>query len=438
MLTRRTLLNASAALAATKLASAQAKSPSTPASTSTPSSAPIAALKSRRSEAKPITNEERPARVEKAQRLMQEKKLNAIALAGGTSLVYFSNVNWWNSERLFVMVLPVSGEPFFVSPAFEKDRALEQIAEGPFGKSPHVFTWEENEDPYKVVAFALKERGLATGRIGIEERVQYVFVDGIARAVPAATVSSATEVIAGCRMLKSPAEIALMRLANSVTLQAYEAAWKSMREGMTQHEFATLVTNAHKKLGFDGGASVQVGENSALPHGSVKPQQIREGTILLMDGGCSVEHYESDISRTFVLGKPTDKMKQVFDIVHRAQAAALAAARPGVACDAVDAAARKVIVDAGYGPGFKYFTHRVGHGIGMDGHEWPYLIATNTLQAGGKSIALEPQMTFSDEPGIYIPGEFGVRLEDDMHILDAASELFTPQSPSLEDPFGKA
>jgi len=245
-------------------------------------------------------------------------------------------------------------------------------------------------------------------------------------------------VIAGCRMLKSPAEIALMRLANSVTLQAYEAAWKSMREGMTQHEFANLVTNAHKKLGFDGGASVQVGENSALPHGSVKPQQIREGTILLMDGGCAVEHYQSDISRTFVLGKPTDKMKQVFDIVHRAQAAALTAARPGVACDAVDAAARKVIVDAGYGPGFKYFTHRVGHGIGMDGHEWPYLIATNTLQAGGKSIALEPHMTFSDEPGIYIPGEFGVRLEDDMHILDAASELFTPQSPSLEDPFGKA
>jgi Xaa-Pro dipeptidase len=430
MLTRRTLLNASAALAAARFASAQ----TSPASTS----APIAALKSRRSEAHPITNEERQARVEKAQRLMQEKKLNAIALAGGTSLIYFSNVNWWNSERLFVMVLPVSGEPFFVSPAFEKDRALEQIGEGPFGKSPHVFTWEENEDPYKVVAFALKERGLATGRIGIEERVQYVFVEGIARAVPAATVSSATEVISGCRMLKSPAEIALMRLANSVTLQAYEAAWKSMREGMTQHEFANLVTNAHKKLGFDGGASVQVGENSALPHGSVKPQQIREGTILLMDGGCAVEHYQSDISRTFVLGKPTDKMKQVFDIVHRAQAAALTAARPGVACDAVDAAARKVIVDAGYGPGFKYFTHRVGHGIGMDGHEWPYLIATNTLQAGGKSIPLEPQMTFSDEPGIYIPGEFGVRLEDDMHILDAGSELFTPQSPSLEDPFGKA
>jgi Xaa-Pro dipeptidase len=429
MLTRRTVLNFTTALAATKLASAQAPSPS--------ADSPIAKLKSRRAEAHPITNEERAARVERAQRLMQENKLNAIAVIGGTSLEYFSSVHWGNSERLFVMVLPVRGEPFFVAPAFEKDRALEQIAQGPFGKSPHVFTWEENESPYQVVAFALKERGLATGHIGIEERVTFVFADGIARALPAATVTSATEVTAGCRMIKSPSEIALMRLANSVTLEAYEAAWRSMREGMTQHEFGALVSAAHQKLGFQGGASVQVGEYSALPHGSVKPQVIREGTILLIDGGCSVEHYQSDISRTFVLGKPTEKMKRVFDIVHQAQSAALAAARPGVVCDAVDAAARKVIVDAGYGPGFKYFTHRLGHGIGMDGHEWPYLIATNTLQAGGKSIALAAQMTFSDEPGIYIPGEFGVRLEDDMHILENGAELFTPQSPSLEDPFGK-
>jgi Xaa-Pro dipeptidase len=229
-----------------------------------------------------------------------------------------------------------------------------------------------------------------------------------------------------------------MRLANSVTLQAYEAAWKSMREGMTQHEFSALVSSAYQKLGFPGFVSVQVGEYTALPHGSVTPQVIREGTIVLIDDGCTVEHYQSDISRSFVLGKPTDKMKRVFDIVHRAQSAALAAARPGVACDAVDAAARKVITDAGYGPGFKYFTHRVGHGIGMDGHEWPYLIGTNTLQSNGKNIALAAQMTFSDEPGIYIPGEFGVRLEDDMHILEDSAELFTPQSPSLEDPFGKS
>ncbi len=197
---------------------------------------------------------------------------------------------------------------------------------------------------------------------------------------------------------------------------------------MTQGEFGSLVARAHAKLGFDGGAGVQVGQYAALPHGSATPQVIREGSILLMDGGCKVEGYSSDISRTFVLGKPAQKMKDVFEIVHRAQAMALKAARPGIACADVDAAARKVVVDAGYGPGYTYFSHRVGHGMGMDGHEWPYLVKGNMLP-------LQPHMTFSDEPGIYIPGEFGVRLEDDMHILEDGAELFTPQSTSLEKPF---
>jgi Xaa-Pro dipeptidase len=197
---------------------------------------------------------------------------------------------------------------------------------------------------------------------------------------------------------------------------------------MTQKQFEELVSQAHKRLGFEGDAGVQVGEYSALPHGSLTPQVIKPGTILLMDGGCSVEGYESDISRTFVLGKPTDKMKQLFDVVKRAQSAALAAARPGVQAQSVDAAARKVITDAGYGPDYAHFTHRVGHGIGMDGHEWPYLVRGDTLP-------LAANMTFSDEPGIYIRGEFGVRLEDDMHITENGAELFTAQSTSLEDPF---
>jgi len=231
-------------------------------------------------------------------------------------------------------------------------------------------------------------------------------------------------------MIKSAHELQLMTLANQVTLAAYEAAYLSTKEGMTQRDFGQMVAAAHDRQGFQGGASIQVGEFSALPHGSAKPQVIREGTILLMDGGCRVEDYESDISRTVVLGKPGDKMKQVFEIVHRAQSAALAAAKPGVQCQAVDAAARKVIADAGYGPDYKYFTHRVGHGIGMDGHEWPYLVRGNTLP-------LAPNMCFSDEPGVYIRGEFGVRLEDDMHITENGAELFTPQSPSLENPFGK-
>src|SRR3990172_9292185 len=192
-----------------------------------------------------------------------------------------------------------------------------------------------------------------------------------------------------------------MRLASEVTLKAYAAAHQALQPGMTQDDFAGLVAMAHSRLGFQGGAGVQVGPYSALPHGSITPKTIVEGTILLIDGGCSVEGYRSDISRTFVLGKPTDRMLKVFEIEKRAQNAALAAARPGVACGEVDAAARDVITDAGFGPDYKYFTHRVGHGIGMDGHEWPYLVRGNTLP-------LQPGMTFSDEPGIYIPGEFEI------------------------------
>ena len=422
MVTRRGFLG-SAAFAATASAFAQAPA--------------LAALKSRRAEARPIANEERLARVERAQRLMRGNHLDAIAIGGGSSLFYFSGVRWGVSERLFLLILPAQGEPFFVAPAFEKSRALEQIAEGPFAKSAHIFTWEEDVSPYNTVAMALKERGLAAARLGMEERTPFVFASGIGRAVPGATILSATDVTAGCRMIKSANEVALMRLANHVTLEAFEAAWKSVHDGMNQREFAGLIAAAHQKLGFAGEADVFVGEYAALPHGSRQPQIIRENSVVLVDGGCTVEGYHSDITRTFVLGKASDKMKRVFDIVHQAQSAALAAARPGVACEAVDAAARQVITKAGYGPGYKYFTHRIGHGIGLDEHEWPYLTATNTLQERGKSIGLAPQLTFSDEPGIYIPGEFGIRLEDDMHILEDRVELFTPQSASLEQPFAR-
>ena len=182
-------------------------------------------------------------------------------------------------------------------------------------------------------------------------------------------------------------------------------------------------------------ASVQTGPYTALPHGSIAPQVIREGTIIMVDDGCTVEGYQSDITRTFVLGKAADKMHKVFDIVKQAQTAALKAARPGLPLEQLDAVARKVIVDAGYGPGFKYFSHRLGHGMGMDGHEWPYLV-TNNMFGWEKALTAQPGMVFSDEPGIYIRGEFGVRLEDDMHITADGAELFTPQSPSIEQPFG--
>jgi Xaa-Pro dipeptidase len=265
--------------------------------------------------------------------------------------------------------------------------------------------------------------------------MRFVFADGIARAVPSASVTSATPITAGCRMIKDDHEIALMRLASAVTLRAYEAVYQSLREGMREDEVGRLVRMAYGRLGFDGFASVTVGEYTALPHGSLTPQVIREGTLIMIDDGCSVEGYQSDITRTFVLGRPTDAMRRVFDIVHRAQTAALGTARPGVAVEAVDRAARRIIEDAGYGPEYRFFTHRLGHGLGMDGHEWPYLVAHN-MYGWPTNPRLRTGMVFSDEPGIYLRGEFGVRLEDDLLVTENGAELFTPQSPSLEHPFG--
>ena len=396
---------------------------------------PIAALRTLRGEANPITIEERAGRQENARRLMRENDLSAILLTPGTSLAYFTGIRWEGGERLFAMVLPAKGEAFYVSPAFEEGRAREQIAQSPDGSKPDLRVWQEDESPYTRVAQGLSDHGIASGAIGVEETVKFVFSDNLSKAAASATFASATPVTAGCRMIKSRHEIDLMRLASKVTLAAYEATYRSVKVGMTQRDVQDLLEAAHHKLGFEGAADVQVGEFSAFPHGTVKPQSIRESTIVLIDGGCSVEGYASDITRTFVLGKAPDKakdkMKQVFDIVHRAQSAALAAAKPGVEAGSVDAAARKVITDAGYGPDYKFFTHRLGHGMGMDGHEWPYLVR-------GNSTKLRPEMTFSDEPGIYIRGEFGIRLEDDMHITESGAELFTPQSPSLENPFAKA
>jgi Xaa-Pro dipeptidase len=407
----------------------------------------IARLKSRKSEAVPITRKERHERQERARKLMSENALDAIVLMGGvprgggnendegTSLRYFTGIRWWGGERLFALVLPAKGEAFCVCPAFEEGRAHEQISGMPNDQRADVRTWQEDENPYQRVAQGLKERGIASGMLGVEETVRFVFSDGIAKAAPQIALASATPVTAGCRMIKSANEIALMRLAAQVTLAAYEAVYQALREGMTQQQVKDLIAAAYEQLGFPGEANVQVGEYSALPHGSTTPQVLREGLIVMIDDGCTVEEYQSDITRTFVLGKAPeqagDKMKKVFDIVHRAQAATLAAARPGVECGAVDVAARKVITEAGYGPDYKYFSHRLGHGIGMDMHEWPYLVRGNTTK-------LQPNMTTSDEPGIYIRGEFGIRLEDDMHVTENGAELFTPQSPSLEDPFGKA
>jgi Xaa-Pro dipeptidase len=359
---------------------------------------------------------------------MRANKIDALFLAGGTSMSYFTGMRWGNSERLFATVVPVSGKAFCICPSFEEARAREQLNSGPL-ENADVLTWHEDQSPYQLLSVGLKNAKISTGTVGVEERTPFVFVEGLEHAAPGVKFVSATPVTAGCRMIKSQHELELMKLANAATLSVYEAVFHALSPGMTAQQASGLITMAYGQVGFRGEASFEVGAASANPHGSIAPQVIGEGIPVIMDDGCTVEGYQSDISRTFVLGKASDRAKKVFEIVHRAQRAALDAARPGVECQAVDAAARKVIANAGFGPDYKFFSHRVGHGIGMDGHEWPYLVRGNTL-------ALAPGMTFSDEPGVYIPREFGVRLEDDMYLTPGGAKLFTPQSPDIEHPFG--
>lgn len=384
----------------------------------------IAALKDRRNEVRPITAGERKQRIERARELMQAGRLDAIVLSGGKSMQYFTGVRWGVSERLFLAVIPRQGPVFWVAPKFEEDRAREVNPD----RDPRIYTWQEDEDPYALTGQALADAGISTGRVGVEERTVYVFSDNLRRSNNALEMTSATAVTAGCRARKSAAELALLKLANEVTLAAYAAGWQSVKEGMTNHELTALIETGFSRQGFAGEVSVQTNEFSAMPHGSARAQGIREGAVVMMDDGATVEGYSADVTRTVVYGKIPAKVRRVFGIVMEAQDAALAAAKPGVTCESVDRAARKVIEDGGYGPGYKYFTHRLGHGIGLDGHEWPYLVKGNMQK-------IESGMTFSDEPGIYIPGEFGVRLEDCMYIGAKAAETFTPRCRSIDQPF---
>jgi Xaa-Pro aminopeptidase len=396
----------------------------------------IAALPNLTSQARPFTAAELQARMERARVLMTAKKIDAIVLANGSSSsVYFADLRFYGEERLWALVISAGSKPFLVCPAFEEGRAREMLDAGPLSKDAEVLTWQEEESPYETLGKGLRARGLATGTIGLDENMRFVFAEGIRAANPHLNIVSATPVTAGCRMIKDAHEIECLRLANHATLLVYRAVAQSLHPGMTNADVHALVDAAYRRVGFEGEASLNIDEFTAVPHGSRKPQTLREGSILMLDDGCVVEGYNSDITRTFVLGKATEKMKAVFEIVRRAQTSALKAARPGVPTADVDAAARKVIVDAGYGPGFTFFTHRLGHGIGLDGHEWPYFVRNNMF-GWDRNPRLSRGNVLSDEPGIYIPGEFGIRLEDDLLVTDEGAELLTPQSPSLEDPFG--
>jgi len=374
----------------------------------------------------PITLEERLSRIQKAQRLMVENKIEALILDTGTSMQYFTGVGWWPSERTMVAIIPAKGEIKYVGPAFEAQRLRELIKIG-----TDLRVWEEHESPYKQIATALKDLGIRTGNIGIEERLRFFIFDGVRKEAGHLNYVSGDPVTMQCRLIKSPAEIALMKKASDITIAALKAAVPLLHEGMAPGDLSAIIADAHSRLDAQGDALVIFGQASAFPHGSIQPQHLKKGDIVLMDGGCKVQGYSSDISRTVVFGAtPTQRQREVWDIEKKAQAAGFAAARIGAPCENVDIAARKVLTDAGFGPGYKIpgCPHRTGHGIGMDGHEWGNMVLGNRqpLQAG---------MCFSIEPTIAIYGEFGIRLEDCAYMTEDGPRWFSEPSPSIEQPF---
>jgi len=385
-----------------------------------PAKDPFSDLKSMTTGITRLTPSDLAARMEKARNLMIQKKFDALYLNGGTSMEYFVGIRWGLSERMFALLIPARGEVAYVCPKFEEGRARELVRLG-----TDIRTWEEDQSPYLLVKEVLLDRKIATGTIGIEPSVREFVVDGLQKACPSARIVNGEDITQGCRMIKSKKELDHMALACEITQKAYDAALRTVRKGMSQGELSRNVSLAHTRLGASGGGSVSFGPNSASPHGSIVDRTLKPGDVILIDGGCRVEGFSSDVTRTVVFGKPSEKLQKVWDIVKKAQDAARAAAKPGVPCEEVDAAARRVVVDAGFGPGYKYFTHRVGHGIGMDGHEYPYLVR-------GNKLPLQPGMTFSDEPGIYIVGEFGVRIEDVIHITDDGALFFRNTTPTLQ------
>jgi Xaa-Pro dipeptidase len=374
---------------------------------------------------KPLTAEDYAVRLEKARRLMAENKLDGLFLEGGINLQYFTKVNWWRSERTFGAVFSLKRDPVWVCPGFEKKRAEELVP-----KEQEIRTWEEHESPYALIAGVMKDLGAGSGRLGLDPSMRHFIYYGLRRDAASLELVDGAVITEGCRGIKSEKEIAYMDLANKITKLAYREAFKQLREGMSARELASAIAAAHQQMGVTGGAGPQFGPNTAFPHGSMVMRNLQKGEPVLVDGGCSVEGFRSDITRTIFFGQPTEKQRRVWEAVKKAQTAALQAVRPGATCESVDLAARRVIEDAGFGPDYRYFAHRLGHGIGMEGHEYPYLVRGNRLK-------LQPGMTFSNEPGIYVYGEFGVRIEDCMVVTGEGGRFLGGlEATSIDKPFG--
>ena len=375
----------------------------------------------------PISSAERMQRLRRARELMQRSGIGAVIVESGPSLDYLTGIQWWRSERLTAVVIPAQGDPIVVTPFFEAPSVKESL-EVP----AEVRTWQEDEEPLKLIAGFLKERGVASEPVGFEETNRFFIEDRLKKQLPGARVVSANPVIRAQRLIKSPTELALMQAANNVMLASLRYAGERTREGMTPADVDAMIAAAQKKLGgdYDGGL-ILLGEASAYPHGSHKPQVVRKGEVVLMDCTCAVHGYQADITRTFVFGAdPTAEQRKVWDQVHRGQQIALAAAKVGVPAGDVDDAVRRTYESWGYGPGYKLpgLSHRTGHGIGMEVHEPIYLVH-------GETTPLAPGMCFSDEPGIYIPGKFGIRIEDCWHMTESGPKFFTQPPSSIDRPF---
>jgi len=373
----------------------------------------------------PISRDERLDRIEKARKLMVENKIDAIYLEGGSDMFYFTGARWGLSERTFGAVIPARGEIGYVTPAFEEGRAREVITIG-----DDIRAWEEHENPYRKIAQILEDLNIANGTLGIGERVRFFQFDGIRREAAGLGCVSADPVTIECRVIKSPAELALMQRAADITIEAYKVSVAMIEKGMTRSDFANISSMAHRALGVDGRIGCQIDAASSSPHGSKYVMEVREGSTILMDGGCSVEGYRSDISRTVFFGSPGKRQIEMWNLAAKAQRVAFEAAGVGVPCEDVDAAARQVYVDNGFGPDYKLpgLPHRTGHGIGLDGHEWINLVR-------GNKRPMEVGMCFSNEPAVYIPGEFGVRIEDCIHITEDGAKYFSRPSPAWDMPF---
>ena len=375
----------------------------------------------------PISSAERLQRIAKARALMQKTGIGSIIVESGSSLDYLTGVQWHRSERLTAAVIPATGDPIIVTPFFEKPSVAETLA-----IPAEIRTWNEDEEPLKLVADFLRERGVAAAPVGFEETDRYFIFDRLAQQLPGLKAVSANPVVRTLRMIKSPAELALMQAANDITIRAMRHAGEAARAGMTPADFGAAIDAATSALGGSPEfALVLIDEASALPHGSHKPQIVKRGSTVLFDCGCTVHGYQSDISRTFVFGDPSAEQRKVWNQVHEGQQIAIRAAKIGAPAGSVDDAVRAAYESWGYGPGYKLpgMSHRTGHGIGMDGHEPVNLVH-------GETTPLASGMCFSDEPGIYIPGKFGVRLEDCWHMTEAGPKFFTQPPPSIDHPFG--